>query len=108
MRNDARVPQQTSMPDAELAEALRQTLNQAINHPDAELDAALSRIRRQTRQPANKARWAWGLGTALAASLALFMVWPHTPQASADLASVPSEDLQFLEDLDMLQQLDVL
>lgn len=105
------------LPDAELAEVMRQTLNAAARTPEPELDRALAQIRQRIRTPAApKSRlpmWAWAGGLAIAASVAVVVMVPRLTAPAqvtpvAELASMPAEDLQFLDDMDMLKTLDTL
>lgn len=105
------------LPDAELAEVMRQTLDAAARTPEPELDRALAQIRQRIRTPvAPKSRlpmWAWAGGLAIAASVAVVVMVPRLTAPAevapvAELASMPAEDLQFLDDMDMLKTLDTL
>lgn len=105
------------LPDAELAEVMRQTLNAAARTPEPELDRALAQIRQRIRTPAAPKNrlpmWAWASGMAVAASVALVVMVPRLTAPAevapvAELASMPAEDLQFLDDMDMLKTLDTL
>lgn len=105
--------------DRALAEALRQTLEQAARTPDTALDAALAATRAQVRevaaQPRRRARaWLLAGGVALAASLAVVVILPETRTPTANgvsvvkLAAVPpmALDPQLLEDMELLLALD--
>ena len=106
------------LPDAELAEVMRQTLDAAARTPEPELDRALAQIRQRIRTPAAPKNrlpmWAWASGgMAIAASVALVVMVPRLTAPAevapvAELASMPAEDLQFLDDMDMLKTLDTL
>lgn len=105
------------LPDAELATVMRQTLDQAARTPDPELDRALAQIRQRIRTPVvSKSRmpmWAWAGGLAIAASVVVVVMMPRFTAPTevvpvAELASMPAEDLEFLDDMDMLKTLDTL
>lgn len=100
--------------ERELAEALRQTLEQRAASPDPLLDAALAATRAQIAARSKKpARHPWMLvgGFAIAASLAAVLVLPSLmqtpttqvrPATVAAGAAMPDADLQMLQDMDML------
>ena len=99
--------------DRELAEALRQTLEQTASRPDPLMDAALAATRAQiAAQPRKHSRhsswWVAG-GFVVAACLAVVLVMPfgQTPAGQAvvpvvAVGAMPDADLQLLEDMDML------
>lgn len=100
--------------DRELADALRQTLEQRAARPDPLMDAALAATRAQIAARAQKPRrhpWVLAGGFALAASLAAVLVMPSLmqtptspmrPATVAAGAAMPDADLQMLQDMDML------
>ncbi|MGH8492736.1 MAG: hypothetical protein ACRERR_06465 [Moraxellaceae bacterium] len=101
--------------ERELAETLRQTLEQSAARPDPLMDAALAATRAQIAARAQKPRrhpWMLVGGFALAASLAAVLVMPslmNTPTSAArpatvaaSAAAMPDADLQMLQDMDML------
>ena len=107
---------------AELAVAVRKTLEQAAQRPDPLLDAALTATRAQiaARQssPLRRHPWRAAGGLALAASLAALLMLPGggllttgtTPAVPSPAASpgsaMPDADLQMLQDMDELVALD--
>lgn len=104
--------------ERELADVLRQTLQQHAERPDPLLDAALAATRAQIAARRKKpARHPWVLagGFALAASLAAVLVMPslmHAPTGqmppatlAAGTVAMPDADLQMLQDMDMLAAL---
>jgi hypothetical protein len=104
--------------DRELADTLRQTLEQSAARPDPLMDAALAATRAQiAARRHGPVRHPWLLlgGFALAASLAVVMVVPSlmkTPASALAPATVatssvimPDADLQMLQDMDMLAAL---
>lgn len=93
-----------------LATRISQTLERQAQHPDPELDARLRAVLQAPRHPysgwlewTRQARWALP-GLALAAGLATFVILPSpVHEAANDVTAVhPTEDPQFIEDIDML------
>ena len=102
--------------DRALAEAVRRTLEDASARPDSLLDAALAATRAQAAGQRARRRpptWMVAGSLALAASVAVIVVMPHLAPAptpavtpvTAEAMAMPSEDPQFLEDMDMLSVL---
>lgn len=104
--------------ERELANAVRNTLEQAASRPDPLLDAALAATRAQIAARSHMPRrhpWMLAGGFALAATLAALLVLPfgqtpvnsqaHPPSLATGTSAMPDADLQLLEDMDMLTAL---
>ena len=100
--------------ERDLAATIRNTLERKAVQPDPLLDAALAAARARATEgamrPAARIRHPWWLagGFAVAASLAFVFValpeWPTQAPVNtvAENVAMPDADLQFLQDMDML------